>query len=165
MKKIISLIISLTILVYIFLEDITVNLIVKPIEKILNKFQLTIKIANFIKSQNKYVILILFLLPFVGMEFIGLYSLKLFAIKKYISGVFLYIFKFYLTIPTFFIFRLAKPTLTKFIIIRQFYFYTLKIQHSMLYKKVISYRNHIKTLALAKIKEIKNKIKYLLKQN
>jgi hypothetical protein len=167
MKKLLHLFISFFILIYIFLEDITVNLVVKPIEKILNKFQFTIKISQFIKRQNKYVILILFLLPFVGMEFIGLYSLKQLAIKKYITGVFLYLFKFYLAIPTLFIFRLTKKTLTKFFIIRQFYFIILKLEHSSLYKKVIAYRNSIKQMLIIKLKEIKqsiiSKIKLFLK--
>lgn len=162
MKKILNFIISFFILIYIFLEDITVNLIVKPVERILNKFQLTIRLGNFIKRQHKYVILILFLLPFAGMEFVGLYSFKLFAIKKYASGAFFYIFKFYLTIPTFFIFRLTKPTLTKFIIIRQGYFIILKIQYSKLYKRVINYKHQIHLKVSFTIKQIKEKWKSYL---
>lgn len=162
-KSVLNFIFSAIVLIYIFLEDISVNLIVKPIENWLSKFNLAIKIAEIIKRQNKYLILLLFLLPFLGMEVMGFYALQLLAIKKYFSGIFLYIFKFYLTIPTIFIFRLTKKTLTKFIIIRIGYFYILKIQRFWLYKRIIVLKNTIKNNVLNQIAKLKENFKKFLK--
>lgn len=150
LKKILNALISIIVLIYIFLEDISLRLIVKPVERWLNQFNIAKIIAERIQHLNKYLILIIFLLPFVGMEAMGIVAIKLLSKKKLISGITIYVLKFYLAVPTIFIFRLTKKTLLKFWFIKQSYWILLQIQRHKLYKKVRLY----KKILLLKAKDL-----------
>lgn len=147
----------LFIIIYIILEEVIWKLFVVKIIDFVLKFHIVEKSKEYILKQNRYTILIIFLLPFLIAESIDILSVIAILQGFIVLGVIIYILKVIIASFSFWIFSFTKDTLITF---KWFnYGYTLII-------KVITYINSTATykLTIAKINEIKQKIRRILVQ-
>ncbi len=156
-NKIINFFKIILIIIYIILEEIIWNLFVVKIRAFVLKFNIVQKSKEIILKQNRYVVLMIFLLPFLIAESIDIISVIALAQGFIVLGVAIYILKIVIASFSFWIFSFAKDILTSF----SWFNYSYK-----LISRAISYLNSttIYKLTTAKIKEIKHKLKEILSQ-
>lgn len=86
--------------------------------------------------QNKYFLLVLFIIPFILMEVCSTYGLILMGAGHVEFGAFLYSLKLVLTFPVVIIFNVGKDILTEFFIIRYVYGSILRFKRSRTFRGV-----------------------------
>lgn len=156
-NKIINFFKIILIMIYIILEEIIWNLFVVKIRTFILKFNIVQKSKEIILQQNRYVVLMIFLLPFLIAESIDIISVIALAQGFIILGVAIYILKIIIASFSFWIFSFAKEILTSF----GWFDYSYKlISHAIAYLNSTT----IYKLTTAKIKEIKHKLKKILSQ-
>ena len=156
-NKIINFFKIILIVVYIILEEIVWNLFVVKIRTFILKFDIIQKSKEIILKQNRYVVLMIFLLPFLIAESIDIVSVIALAQGFIVLGVAIYILKIVIASFSFWIFSFAKETLISFRWFNNSY---------KLISRAIAYLNStaIYKLTTAKIREIKHKLKKILSQ-
>ncbi len=156
-NKIINFFKIILIIIYIILEEIIWNLFVVKIRAFVLKFNIVQKSKEIILKQNRYVVLMIFLLPFLIAESIDIVSVIALAQGFIVLGVAIYILKIVIASFSFWIFSFAKDILTSF----SWFNYSYKlISHAIAYLNSTA----IYKLTTAKIKEIKHKLKEILSQ-
>lgn len=112
-----------------------------------------------LKEDNRYIILLIFLLPFMIMEGVSILGLIFIGKGFIILGLSMYLIKILATIPVVIIFNSGKKRLLSFYLIKLGYFLILKFKRSKIYrntkKNIINYKNDFKKVILIKFKEIK----------
>ncbi len=133
------------VILFILFEEIAWNRIGKPAYikvkslKIMNRFHLWI--SDF---ENRYILLVIFLMPFLLMELLSLIALKALATGAIVMGIGLYTIKILLTAPVVIIFNAAKKQLTSFYPIRYGYGSILQFKRSTTFRNVKHYISAIK---------------------
>jgi len=148
---------------FILFEEYIWNLIFKDIYLYIKNLNIFSKLKLFLNTiENRYLLFIIFSIPFFGMEYSGyLAGLSL------VDGKIFYVFLFYsikvlFTIPVVIIFNAAKKKLLSFKIIFWSYLLILKIKSSKYYrnikKKIFEIKNSDTIL------NVKNKINLLFEK-
>jgi len=154
-KKIISFFQAILIIIYILLEEIVWDNFAKPIYRYLKHLNLFKKLESLLNKQNRYIILILFLLPFILGELLGLFS-AFFALKgMVIVAALVYIFKLLIASFSFWLFNVQKEKLLSFKVINYSYTKILKftnwIKNTEIFiavkEKIIYVKHYLKALA------------------
>ena len=142
----------LLIFLYLLLEELVWERFAKPLFRYVKYLRLFQKLENLLRESNRYVILFLFLLPFVVGELIGLLS-PIVALKGYLFlGVLLYILKLLVVTFAFWLFKVEQDKLLSFKIIRYGY------------ERIVEFTAWIKTTAAFKsITRFKEKLKHFTK--
>lgn len=144
-KYILLPIVYLLILFYIILEEYIWNRIFKYIYLKIKSFNLLARFNSFIKSiNNRYLILLIFILPFVFMEVFATLGLIMAAKGLVVLGTFLYILKLFLTVPVVIIFNSAKKKLLSFYIMKISYYGLIKIKRNKIFRNIKRKIKHLK---------------------
>lgn len=109
-----------------------------------------------IYQDNRYVLLTIFLLPFVLMEGFSILGVFLIGKGMIVAGITIYLFKLLITIPVVIIFNSAKKKLLTFFLIKFVYFYILKFKRSKTFRMIKSKIRDFKMIHDIK-KDIKDK--------
>lgn len=125
------------VVMFIIFEEIIWNKIGQPIY---NKIK-TLKIMDRFKVwvsnvKNIYVILVIFLGLFIGMEIVTLLALKAFATGAIVIGIGLYVIKILMVVPVVIIFNEAKKQLVTFLPIRYVYGMVLNFKRSKTFREI-----------------------------
>ncbi len=99
------------ILLFIVFEELVYKQIALPIFNVIKNWRLIARLNGFIGSQNRYVILFIFLLFFVSLEILGITSLMLFAKGVFLFGVIMCFIKSLIALYSFIILELQKEKL------------------------------------------------------
>jgi len=163
LKRFFLLIQTSLILLYLLLEELVWDNIAEPIERYLKHLRLAKRVELFLKKQNRYVILVLFLSMFVVGEGLGLITPIVLAKGYATLAIVIYGFKIVLATFAFWIFNTQKEALLSFKFIDYSYkkiiYYIDKIKSSNLYKKIVANLKEIKTYIKHKIRYIKELFK------
>jgi len=147
-KKLLHIVLTLLVFIYIIFEELVWETIAKPIYEYLHSLKILKKIEFYIHKLNRYILLILFLALFIKVELLGLYAVALLAQGKVISGVVLYSFKIPIGAFTFWLFKISKDKLMSFGWFKALYTFTMylidKIKECEIYKEVKESTKEIK---------------------
>ncbi len=137
---------------YLIFEEIVWDRFAKPLFRYIKYLKLFQKLEALLNRANRYVILALFLLPFVIGELLGILS-PIVAVKGYvILGVILYVLKLLIVAFAFWLFKVEQEKLLSF----KFVNYS--------YQKILQFTNWIKTTqAFKTIKRLIEKAKVWVK--
>ncbi len=124
---------SILIVIYIILEELIWERFAEPIYDYIKELRVFKRLELLLRGRNRYIVLILFLFPFIVGELLGLYSAVV-ALKGYILfSVLLYIFKLIVISFSFWLFNIEKDKILSFILI------------NYSYKKILTFISWIKT--------------------
>ena len=132
--------------IYVILESLIWDFLIKPIYLKLKSFQLIEKYQNYIKTKaNRYTVIILFLSTFIFTEGAGLYAAKLFTMGSFFLGGVLYVTKIPIGLFAFTTLKTGKEKLNSFKWFAYLYFLTenilYKIKESKYYINVIKLKD------------------------
>jgi len=146
------------ILIYLLLEEVIWDNIAEPIVLYFKSLKIAKRVELFLKKQNRYTVLVIFLSMFVIAEGLGLLSPVFVAKGLAFMGIVLYGIKIILATFAFWIFNTQKDTLLSFEFIDYSYkkitYYLKKIKSSDLYLSTLLIIKKIKTY-------LKNKYTYI----
>ncbi len=158
-KYLLNPIIYTFILGFIIIEEYAWNKIFKHIYLKVKDLKLMIRFKYYlIYEDSRYLLLLIFLLPFVLMEGFSVLGLLLIGKGLVSLGVLMYILKLLITIPVVIIFNSAKKKLLTFFFIKFGYFYILKFKRSKTFRMVKAKIHDIKSEAKNKWLEFKKEI-------
>lgn len=166
-KKIVDFFLIVFVLIYILFEELVWENIAKPsikfITRIVSKFNFFEKFVIKIKELNSYTILVLFLVLFILVELLGIYSFMVFFQGKIFLAIFIYFLKLPLAAFILWFFTLTKDRLLEFKLFRFFYesmiFVISKIKEFRIYLLVKDKIYEIKKFINLKFKNSKSIIK------
>jgi len=152
-----NLIINIIIFLFLIFEDIVWEKITLPIYEGFKSLKLILKFQNFVLNiKNDLFLIILFIIPFIIMEFIGFLA-GLVLIKGYVFWfIVLYILKGIAMTPILIIFELKKDILLKYKIIELPYKLIQYILHSEIFKNMKYKIKILKTKINDKLNKWKN---------
>ncbi len=177
-KKLLNVLLTLVVLVYIVFEELIWERFAQPIINYINSLKLLKRLEIYLQTVNSKLILVIFILLFVMVEFQGLYAGALFLEGKVIHGALLYAGKIPIAAFTFWLFRVTKHKLMEFGWFEKSYLWVMnvidKIKMSDVYKNIKAKTAEIKSYVKAtffkdksmikkKIQIIYTKLKALLK--
>lgn len=145
LKKAIYAIKVILVVCFILVEEIVWNKIGEPAYNIVKSLAIMDKFKIWVSDiEHRYLLLFIFLTPFIMMEVLSLVAVKAFAVGAFGLGVTLYVFKIILTVPVAIIFNSAKKTLVSFWIIKYGYGMLLRFKRSKVFRNVKSYLRELK---------------------
>ena len=152
-NKIITLIQSILILIYMVFEELVWERFAKPLYRYVKHLRLFLRLEIILKSANRYIILFLFLLPFIVGELLGAVSAVLAVKGLVVLAIALYIFKLLIATFAFWLFNIQKEKLLSFTIV------------NYSYQKIMQFATWIKTTAVfISVKEKITTIKELIRK-
>lgn len=120
---------------YLVIEEYLWQRIFRHIYLKIKAFNLLYKFNSYIKKQNnRYYLLLIFIIPFVLMEILATIGVFLTAKGLVILGVIFYSLKLLLTVPVVIIFNSSKKKLLSFYLIRISYFGIIKIKRNEIFR-------------------------------
>jgi len=147
-ERIINFVLTFLVFVYIVFEELIWDRLAKPIFSYISKLELFKDLEPKILALNSYLILFIFLIPFIIVELLGAYAGILFISGHIFLGIFLYLAKIPIAVVIFWFFNVAKEkllafrwlnfTYTKLVLIID------KIKHSKIYLKIQEKAHNIK---------------------
>ena len=153
-KRILTFIQSILVLTYIVFEEIVWERFAKPLYRYIKHLRIFVRLEIILKHTNRYIILFLFILPFIIGELLGAVSAVV-AIKGFVFlAIVLYVLKLVIAAFAFWLFNIQKEKLLSFVIIKYSY------------QKIMQFTNWIKSTSVfiavkdkvAKFKEIIRKM-------
>ena len=136
-KKILEIFLILLVFIYIIFEELIWDRLAKPIFSYISSLELFKDLEPKILALNSYLILFIFLIPFIIVELLGIYAGILFVSGKILLGVVLYISKIPIAVVIFWFFNIAKDRLLQFAWLNYIYKNLIliieKIKHSKIY--------------------------------
>ena len=176
-KKILNIFLTIFVFSYIIFEELIWERLAKPIFSYISTLELFRDLEPKILALNSYIILFIFLIPFVIVELLGIYAGILFISGNILFGIVLYLSKIPIAVVIFWFFNIAKDKLLEFrwlnFIYKNLILMIDKIKNSKIYlmiqyktsmiKDVIKKRFFISKIGLKdKIIEIYKLLKYKL---
>ena len=132
-KKLLFYIQIVLIAIYLILEELVWDRFAKPLFRYIKYLKLFQRLEQLLQRANRYVILVLFLLPFIIGELLGLLS-PILVLKGYVvGGIVLYVLKLLIVTFAFWLFKVEQKKLLSFKIINYGY------------KKIVQFTRWIKT--------------------
>ena len=113
-KKIINIFLTFLVFIYIIFEELIWDRLAKPIFSYISDLELFRNLEPKILSLNSYLILFIFLIPFIVVEFLGVYAGILFVSGKILFGILLYLSKIPIAVVIFWFFNITKDRLLQF---------------------------------------------------
>jgi hypothetical protein len=131
-----SVISYLVVLLFIVFEELLWKRIGKPVYVKIKSLKIMVRFEKWVKDvNNRYVLLAVFLAPFVLMEIVGTLGLMAIGSGAIITGLGFYVIKGLLTIPVVSIFNTGKKELVQFQLIRQGYYIVIWFKRDRTYRK------------------------------
>ncbi len=155
LTKLIKLLQSIFIFIYIVFEDIIWEQFAQPIFRYLKHLRVFLRLEIILRSSNRYIVLFLFLLPFIVGELLGILSAVIALKGLFILAVILYILKLLVVAFAFWLFNTQKEKLLSFKIINLSY---EKIVQFTMWMKTTEIFIYLKNQILIIKKAIKDKI-------
>ena len=121
LKKIYRFFIYILLFTYYLFEEIVWNNFARPIYRYIKYLRVFEAIDNFLSRQNRYVVLLFFILPFVVGELFGILSPIVLVAGFPILAIALYALKLLIASLAFWVFNNHKATLLSFSIINYLY--------------------------------------------
>lgn len=131
-KKILNLCLIFFVFTYIIFEELIWEKLAKPIILFISKLQILTNLTPKILALNSYIILFIFIIPFIFVEFLGVYAGIVFISGHVIFGISLYLLKIPIAALIFWFFNITKEKLLEF------------LWFSFIYEKLIFIINKIK---------------------
>ena len=113
-KKIINIFLTFLVFIYIIFEELIWDRLAKPIFSYISDLELFRNLEPKILSLNSYLILFIFLIPFIIVELLGVYAGILFVSGKILFGILLYLSKIPIAVVIFWFFNITKDILLQF---------------------------------------------------
>jgi len=137
LKKLIIFLEMSLVLIYLVFEEILWNRIGQPLYKRIKCLKLYSRFEAYLNSDiNPWILLSIFLLPFVLMEVMAVLAGKMFLTGHFYLGLFFYSLKAAATVPVVTIFSLGKEKLLQFKIIKLGYNMILWLIETKVYQNV-----------------------------
>lgn len=131
-KKILNFCLIFLVFIYIIFEELIWEKFAKPIILFISELQIFKNLTPKILSLNPYIILLIFIIPFILVELLGVYAGIIFISGHVIFGIFLYLLKIPIAALIFWFFNVTKEKLLEF------------TWFSFIYEKLIFLINKIK---------------------
>ena len=136
-KKIINIFLTIFVFSYIIFEELIWERLAKPIFSYISTLELFKDLEPKILALNSYLILFIFLIPFIIVELLGIYAGILFVSGNIVFGIVLYISKIPIAVVIFWFFNIAKDRLLEFrwlnFIYKKLILIIERIKHSKIY--------------------------------
>ena len=113
-KKILNIFLTILVFTYIIFEELIWDRLAKPIFSYISNLELFKDLEPKILALNSYLILFIFLIPFIIVELLGIYAGILFVSGNIVLGIVLYISKIPIAVVIFWFFNVAKDRLLQF---------------------------------------------------
>lgn len=113
-KKILNIFLTIFVFSYIIFEELIWERLAKPIFSYISTLELFRDLEPKILALNSYIILFIFLIPFVIVELLGIYAGILFISGNILFGIVLYLSKIPIAVVIFWFFNIAKDKLLQF---------------------------------------------------
>ena len=113
-KKILNIFLTILVFTYIIFEELIWDRLAKPIFSYISNLELFRDLEPKILALNSYLILFIFLIPFIIVELLGVYAGILFVSGNIVLGIVLYISKIPIAVVIFWFFNVAKDRLLQF---------------------------------------------------
>ena len=136
-KRILNVCLTILVFSYIIFEELIWERLAKPIFSYISTLELFRDLEPKILTLNSYLILFIFLIPFIIVELLGIYAGILFVSGNILLGIVLYISKIPIAVVIFWFFNIAKDRLLQFrwlnFIYKNLIITIDKIKHSRIY--------------------------------
>ena len=106
-KKILNIFLTIFVFSYIIFEELIWERLAKPIFSYISTLELFRDLEPKILALNSYIILFIFLIPFVIVELLGIYAGILFISGNILFGIVLYLSKIPIAVVIFWFFNIA----------------------------------------------------------
>lgn len=148
-RKIKHILVLFTVITYILFEELVWNKIAEPVYSFLKNLKFYELFLSYIHlSANRYTVLLLFVMPFVAGEFLGILSAVLAASTHILLAIVVYALKIPLVVIAFAILKAGDSKLESFALFsaarRAVIIIMEKIKSSTIYQKIKQLSNHIK---------------------
>lgn len=166
LKRILNTFLIFLVFVYIIFEELIWDKFAKPIITFISSLELFKNLASKILTLNSYIILLIFIIPFILVELLGIYAGVVFISGHIVLGTFLYLLKIPIAALIFWFFNITKDKLLEFYWFKFFYekliLWIDKIKDSSIYlmikEKSITLKEEIKKRFFISKSRLKEKI-------
>ncbi len=136
-QKIVNIFLTILVFIYIIFEELIWDRLAKPIFSYISNLELFRDLEPKILTLNSYLILFIFLIPFIIVELLGIYAGILFVSGNILLGIVLYLSKIPVAVVIFWFFNITKDVLLQFrwlnFIYKNLVLIIDKIKHSKIY--------------------------------
>lgn len=134
------------VLLFIIFEEIAWNRIGRPAYIKVKSLKIMTRFEYWVTDfENRYVLLLIFIVPFIMMEIMSVLALKALASGAIVICLGLYAIKIFLTVPVVIIFNVSKQQLVSFYPIRYIFGAILNFKRSYTFRTVKKYIKILKT--------------------
>ena len=113
-SKIVNIFLTFLVFVYIIFEELIWDRLSKPIFSYISNLELFRDLEPKIMALNSYLILFIFLIPFIIVELLGIYAGILFISGNILLGLLVYVLKIPIAVVIFWFFNITKDVLLQF---------------------------------------------------
>ena len=113
-RKIVNIVLTILILIYLILDELIWERIAEPIYDFIRGLKLLQTLEGYVLKLNRYTVLVLFLILFAAVELLGIIAIGIFANGQIVLASVVYFGKIPLTAFTFWLFKVAKNQLISF---------------------------------------------------
>ena len=113
-NKIVNIFLTFLVFVYIIFEELIWDRLSKPIFSYISNLELFRDLEPKIMALNSYLILFIFLIPFIIVELLGIYAGILFISGNILLGLLVYVLKIPIAVVIFWFFNITKDVLLQF---------------------------------------------------
>lgn len=113
-NKIVNIFLTFLVFVYIIFEELIWDRLAKPIFSYISNLELFRDLEPKIMALNSYLILFIFLIPFIIVELLGVYAGILFISGNILLGLLVYVLKIPIAVVIFWFFNITKDVLLQF---------------------------------------------------
>ena len=147
-QKIVNIFLTILVFIYIIFEELIWDRLAKPIFSYISDLELFRDLEPKILALNSYLILFIFLIPFIIVELLGIYAGILFVSGNILLGIVLYLSKIPVAVVIFWFFNITKDILLQFrwlnFIYKNLILIIDKIKHSKIYLMIQNKTSMIK---------------------
>ena len=113
-NKIVNIFLTFLVFVYIIFEELIWDRLAKPVFSYISNLELFRDLEPKIMALNSYLILFIFLIPFIIVELLGIYAGILFISGNILLGLLVYVLKIPIAVVIFWFFNITKDVLLQF---------------------------------------------------
>ena len=165
-QKIVNIFLTILVFIYIIFEELIWDRLAKPIFSYISDLELFRNLEPKILALNTYLILFIFLIPFIIIELLGIYAGILFVSGNILLGIVLYLSKIPVAVVIFWFFNITKDVLLQFrwlnFIYKNLILIIEKIKHCKIYvmiqHKASIVKDEIKKLFFTSKTDFKQKV-------
>ena len=171
-KRALNFVLTILVLVFILFEELVWDRFATPIIRYISDLKILKKLEIYLQKVDSKILLVVFVVIFVVVEFLGLYAGSLFLSGKPLHGALIYAGKIPIAAFTFWLFGATKSKLLEFEWFKKSYYFLIgvldRIKNSSIYlsikKRSADIKRYVKENILNKKGTIKTKIKAIYKK-